>query len=44
MRQFARDNILRSGVTQFVTNYIALDSLIDKKVYLRQMFVSPEWQ
>ena len=25
-------------------NYIVFDSLIDKKVYLHQMFVSPKWQ
>ena len=41
MRQFAEGDILRSDVIRFATNYIALDSLIKKKVYLRQMFVRP---
>ena len=44
MRQFAGGDILRSDVIRFATNYIALDSLIDKKIHLRQMFVNPEWQ
>ena len=41
--QFAENDILRPDVIWFATNYIALDSLINKKVYLRQIFVSPEW-
>ncbi|XP_038972160.1 uncharacterized protein LOC120104679 [Phoenix dactylifera] len=44
MRRYAGGEILRPGVTRFATNYIALDSLIEKKGALRQMFVSPEWQ
>ena len=36
--------ILRPGITRFATNYIALDSLLQKKAALRQMFVSAEWQ
>ena len=44
IQQFAVGDILKPDVTRFATNYIALDSLIEKKLYLRQMFVSPEWQ
>lgn len=33
--------ILRPGVTWFVTNYITLDRVIDKKIQLYQIFVSP---
>uniref|UniRef100_A0A8N4EZK5 Uncharacterized protein LOC114913722 n=1 Tax=Elaeis guineensis var. tenera TaxID=51953 RepID=A0A8N4EZK5_ELAGV len=36
--------ILRPGITWFATNCIALDSLLQKKIALRQMFVSAEWQ
>ncbi|XP_073112023.1 uncharacterized protein [Elaeis guineensis] len=36
--------ILRLGITRFATNYITLDSLLQKKTALRQMFVSAEWQ
>ena len=38
-----REEILRSGVTWFATNYIVLNSLLGKKAELRQMFVSQEW-
>ncbi|XP_038975014.1 uncharacterized protein LOC113461998, partial [Phoenix dactylifera] len=44
MEKYAGGEILRPGVTRFATNYIALDSLIEKKKALHQMFVSPEWQ
>ena len=44
MRRYIRRDILRPSVTQFAMNYIALDSLIEKKAQLRQLFVSPKWQ
>ena len=44
MRTYTGGEILRSGITRFATNYIALDSLLQKKTALRQMFVSAEWQ
>ena len=43
MRIYTKGEILRSGVTWFTTNYIALDSLLDKKATLCQMFVNAEW-
>ncbi|EHA8587192.1 hypothetical protein COCNU_scaffold001541G000020 [Cocos nucifera] len=44
MRIYAGGEILRPNITQFATNYIALDRLLKKKATLRQMFVSAEWQ
>ena len=44
MRSYTGREILRPDLTWFAMNYIALDSLFGKKVELRQMFVSPEWQ
>jgi hypothetical protein len=44
MRKYTGGEILRPAVTRFATNYIALDSLLQKKAALRQMFVSAEWQ
>ena len=44
MQQFAGGDILGLDVTRFAINYIALDSLIEKKVYLHKMFISPKWQ
>ena len=35
---------MRLDVTRFATNYKVLDSMINKKVYLRLMLVNPEWQ
>ena len=42
MRTYTGGKILRSGITRFTTNYIALNSLLQKKTALRQMFVSAE--
>ncbi|XP_073099464.1 uncharacterized protein [Elaeis guineensis] len=44
MQTYTGRKIFRSGITWFATNYIALDSLLQKKTALRQMFVSAEWQ
>ena len=44
MRTYTGGKILRPGITRFATNYIALNSLLQKKTALRQMFVSVEWQ
>ena len=35
---------MSSDVIQFAINYIVLDSLLEKKATLRQMFVNAEWQ
>ncbi|XP_038977540.1 uncharacterized protein LOC120108061 [Phoenix dactylifera] len=43
MRKYTQGEILRSGVTQFATNFIALDSILEKREALRQMFASLEW-
>ena len=31
------------GATRFATNYIALDSLLKKRVDLKKLFISNEW-
>ncbi|XP_038973326.1 uncharacterized protein LOC120105162 [Phoenix dactylifera] len=43
MRKYAGGEILRPGVTRFATNFIALDSILEKRGALRQMFASSEW-
>ncbi|XP_020241521.1 uncharacterized protein LOC109819937 isoform X2 [Asparagus officinalis] len=43
MREFARGDLVRPGVTRFATAFLALESLRDKKKVLKQMFVSNEW-
>ena len=35
---------MRPGATRFATNYIALDSLLQKRVDLKQFFISNEWE
>ena len=44
MRSYAERETLRLGVTPFATNYVALNSLLERKAALRQMFVSAEWK
>ena len=39
---YTREEILRLDVIRFATNYITLDSYLDKKVSLCQLFVSAE--
>ncbi|XP_038692977.1 uncharacterized protein LOC119990910 isoform X2 [Tripterygium wilfordii] len=36
-------DIVRPGVTRFATNYLCLQSLVEKKEQLRHMFTSEEW-
>ena len=43
MRQVCGGDIMRPGVTRFATNYIALDSLLKKRVNLKKIFISNEW-
>ena len=43
MRKVCGEDIVRSGATRFATNYIALASLIKKRVNLNKIFISDEW-
>ena len=43
MRQVCGGDIVRPGATRFATNYIALDSLLKKRVDLKKVFISNEW-
>ena len=43
MRQVCGGHIVRPGATRFTTNYIALDSLLKKRVDLKKVFISNEW-
>ncbi|KAM2631314.1 hypothetical protein EV2_031600 [Malus domestica] len=43
MREFCKGEIIRPATTRFATNYIALDSLLKKKVGLKQLFTSDDW-
>ena len=43
MRKICGGGIVRSGATRFATNYIALDSLLKKRVDLTRIFISDEW-
>ena len=43
MRQVCGGDIVRHGATRFATNYIALDSLLKKRVDLKKIFISNEW-
>ena len=42
MRQVCGGDIVRPGATRFATNYIALDSLLKKRVDLKKVFISNE--
>ena len=43
MRQVCGGDIVRPETTRFATNYIALDSLLKKRVDLKKIFISNEW-
>ena len=42
-RKVCSGDIVRSGATRFATNYIALESLLKKRVDLKKIFISNEW-
>ena len=42
MRQVCGGDIVRPGAKRFATNYIALDSLLKKRVDLKKVFISNE--
>jgi len=45
MRSFTKEkDIIRPGVTRFATNYLTLQSLMDKKDALRKMVVDAKWE
>ena len=37
-------DIVRAGITRFVTNFVALESVVKNKIALRDMWESFEWQ
>ncbi|KAJ9686759.1 hypothetical protein PVL29_015555 [Vitis rotundifolia] len=43
MRTYCGGDIVRLGATRFATNYIALDSLLKKRVVLKKLFMSDDW-
>ncbi|XP_077242611.1 uncharacterized protein LOC143883140 [Tasmannia lanceolata] len=43
MREKCGGDLVRPGLTRFATNYMALQSMLDKKVGLKQLFSSREW-
>ena len=43
MRKYCGGKIVRLGATRFATNYIALESLLKKRVDLKKLFMSDEW-
>ena len=43
MRKVCGGDIVRLGETRFATNYIALESLLKKRVNLKKIFISNEW-
>lgn len=44
MRSFTKKkNIVKPGVTRFASSFLTLQSLLEIKVQLRAMFISPEW-
>ena len=43
MRKIYGGDIVRSGETRFMTSYIALKSLLKKRVDLKKIFISNEW-
>ena len=43
MRQVCGGDIVSLGATRFATNYIALNSLLKKRVDLKKVFISNEW-
>ena len=43
VRKVCGGDIVRPGATRFETNYIALESLLKKRVDLKKIFISDEW-
>ncbi|XP_062005992.1 uncharacterized protein LOC133723189 [Rosa rugosa] len=43
MRKVCKDDLIRLGPTQFSTNYISLQSLFQKNVGLKQLFICNDW-
>ena len=43
MQKVCGGDIVRPGATRFATNYIALDSLLKKRVDLKKVFICDEW-
>ena len=43
LRKVCGGNNLRPGATRFATNYIALDSLLKKRIDLKKVFIRNEW-
>ncbi|XP_077249140.1 uncharacterized protein LOC143888581 [Tasmannia lanceolata] len=43
MREKCGGGLVRPRLTRFATNYVALQSMLDKKVGLKQLFSSSEW-
>ena len=43
MREFCKGETIRAVPTRFATNFISLESLIKKKVGLKQLFTSDWW-
>ncbi|XP_068307369.1 uncharacterized protein [Pyrus communis] len=43
MRIFCQGDLVRPGAIRFATNYITINSILKKKVGLRQLFTSEEW-
>ncbi|XP_028957465.1 uncharacterized protein [Malus domestica] len=43
IRIFCQGDLVRPGATRFVTNYITINSILNKKAGLRQLFTSEEW-
>ncbi|XP_060667885.1 uncharacterized protein LOC132799608 [Ziziphus jujuba] len=43
MCETCKGDIICPGLTQFATNYLALDSLVKKKARLKQLFISTDW-
>ncbi|XP_020415442.1 uncharacterized protein LOC18782281 [Prunus persica] len=43
MRIFCQADLVRPSSTQFATNYITINNILNKKAELRQLFTSEEW-
>ncbi|CAL8116536.1 unnamed protein product [Prunus armeniaca] len=43
MRIFCQGDLVRPGATRFATNYITINSILNKKAGLKQLFTSEEW-
>ena len=43
MRKYCGGDIIQPKATRFAMNYISLDILLNKKAYLKKLFMSNEW-